>query len=86
MGMPSGLARSSKAATERRPAAAALAAEYLRNSLLEIAGMETSLFTTARRMLGAHYNLKPNSQKQGELKFARTRGREIAGKDAGATD
>jgi len=41
------LARSSKTLAERNPAAAALVAEYLRNSLLEMAGIDTSLFTTA---------------------------------------
>src|SRR5689334_2744900 len=45
MGMPRGLANRLNAPAVRRPAATALAAEYLRNSLLEIAGMEVSLFT-----------------------------------------
>src|SRR5713226_323563 len=49
MGMSSGLARSSRAPTERRPAAAALVAEYLRNSLRDIAGIDTSSFTSPRR-------------------------------------
>src|SRR5258708_32966069 len=44
MGMPSGLARSSEEVKERNPAAAALVAAFLTNSLLEIAGMVVSLF------------------------------------------
>src|SRR5467141_3654715 len=57
MGRPRGLARSSKAPRETRPAAAAFVAEYLRNSLLEMAGIDSSLFFTARHG-GTHYSLK----------------------------
>src|SRR5438132_4990964 len=42
MGMPSGLALRSKAAAERNPAAAALVAAFLRNSLLEISSIDVS--------------------------------------------
>ena len=41
--MPSGLARSSRAPAERKPAAAAPFAASLRNSLLEIADIDASL-------------------------------------------
>src|SRR5260370_40419297 len=48
MGRPSGLARSSRAPWEKRPAAAALVAEYLRNSLLEMAGIWRSPYSPSR--------------------------------------
>src|SRR5258708_8873767 len=48
MGRPSGLARSSRAPAEKRPAAAALVAEYLRNSLLEMAGIWRFPFSPSR--------------------------------------
>jgi hypothetical protein len=50
------------ALTERKLEAAAPAAEYLRNSLLEIVDMEDSLFGADGQMLGGHYNLKVNSK------------------------
>jgi len=43
MGRPSGLARSSGAPADRNPAAAALVAALLKNSLLEIRDIHTSL-------------------------------------------
>src|SRR6267154_4716171 len=55
MGRPSGLARSFRAPREKRPTAAALVAEYLRNSLLEMAGMVGSLVAGYGRTVGAHY-------------------------------
>src|SRR5712675_1636271 len=45
MGRPRGLAKRSNAAVERRPVAVAWTAEDLMNFLLEMAGMEVSLFT-----------------------------------------
>src|SRR5260370_20472035 len=55
MGRPSGLARSSRAPTEKRPAAAALVAEYLRNSLLGMAGHGPPLGCGLRRTGRAAY-------------------------------
>src|SRR5216683_2591230 len=90
MGKPRGLARSSRAPRERRPAAAAFVAEYLRNSLLEMAGIDPPyslpLGTVARIITSSEWlpeQVKraaamagtPKREKQGELKFAPTRGR-----------
>src|SRR6266446_250777 len=72
MGRPRGLARSSRAPRETRPAAAAFVAEYLRNSLLEMAGIDPSLFTPRLRGDctpgdGEAHNCSPESAKKGEI-------------------
>src|SRR5260370_14857163 len=72
MGRPRGVARSCRATRETRPAAAAFVDEYLRNSLLEMAGIDSSLFTPRLRGDctpgdGEAHNCSPESATKGEI-------------------
>src|SRR5437867_9231549 len=67
MGRPSGLARSSRAPADRNPAAAPLVAALLKNSLLEICDIHTSIrVESAWSMSSQRAVLSHNSWKMDE--------------------